>query len=118
MQEHPSGCMDVPLLQQMSTDFEQVSGVVVRQQSQWGEVVAQAFGVPWEAVNKYKVSAIPETVAGAGRHSPRQTSVTSYCCVSYAPAVQLNLPERQCSSSKSAARVELHVHQYKLYTAT
>jgi hypothetical protein len=64
MQQHAIKCMDVPLLQEMSTDLENVPGIVVRQHCQWPEVAAQAFGVPWGKTNKYTVSAIPDTVAG------------------------------------------------------
>jgi hypothetical protein len=51
--------LEAPLLQHMTTDLESLSGLVIRQQAQWGEVLAQAALLPYEAFNKYKVSELP-----------------------------------------------------------
>jgi hypothetical protein len=53
----------------MTTDLESLPAVVIRQQSQWAEVIAQAFAVPYESVNKYKVAALPDEVQQAGAHA-------------------------------------------------
>lgn len=50
----------------MTTDLEALPAVVIRQQSQWAEVIAQAFAVPYESVNKYKMAALPDDVQAAG----------------------------------------------------
>ncbi|KAE8913842.1 hypothetical protein PF005_g8707 [Phytophthora fragariae] len=39
--------------------FGEIDGVVVRQDTQIGEVVAQAVGLPWEAQNKYAIHRLP-----------------------------------------------------------
>ena len=54
-----SDSLEAPLLQHMTTDIESLSGIVIRQQAQWGEVLAQAALLPYEAFNKYKVSELP-----------------------------------------------------------
>ena len=35
--------------------LHKAGGLVIRQESQWNEVIAQSLGVPFEAKNKYKV---------------------------------------------------------------
>lgn len=65
-----SSAMEAPLLQSMTTDLEALPAVVIRQQSQWAEVIAQAFAVPYESVNKYKMAALPDDVQAAGSWMP------------------------------------------------
>jgi len=51
-----------PLLVEMitgSAGFGNLTGIVIRQQKQGLESVAQALGVPYEMANKYKVAALP-----------------------------------------------------------
>lgn len=54
---YPDGAfaMQPPMQQTMTTDLAAIPGIVIRQESQWGEAVLQAIGVPWESANKYKV---------------------------------------------------------------
>ena len=45
--------------------LHKAGGLVIRQESQWSEVIAQSLGVPFEAKNKYKV----RVQSKPGRHS-------------------------------------------------
>uniref|UniRef100_A0A7S4NES8 Phospholipid scramblase n=1 Tax=Odontella aurita TaxID=265563 RepID=A0A7S4NES8_9STRA len=45
---------------ELTTDLTSISGVVIHQSAQPGEAISQAFGIPFEAKNKYVVSAIPD----------------------------------------------------------
>ncbi|DAZ92989.1 TPA: hypothetical protein N0F65_006344 [Lagenidium giganteum] len=47
------------LLAGLFQTLEQSKGLVIRQEAQIGEAVAQAFGIPYEAENRYKVSLLP-----------------------------------------------------------
>lgn len=47
--------LQAPILQEMATDFAEVEGVVVRQVTQYVDVVAIAVGLSYEAKNKYQV---------------------------------------------------------------
>jgi hypothetical protein len=53
----------------MTTNLEALPGVVIRQESQWAEMAAQAFGLPFEARNKYKVAALPFGKRAARDHN-------------------------------------------------
>ena len=44
----------------VAADLEKMRGVVVRQETQFLESFAQGLGLPYEAKNRYKVSALPE----------------------------------------------------------
>jgi len=47
------------MVQGHNINLESLPGVVVYQHSQWLEALAQAVGVPYEAVNKYKIAPLP-----------------------------------------------------------
>jgi hypothetical protein len=60
----------------MTTDLESLPAVVIQQQSQWAEVIAQAFAVPYESVNKYKIASLPDEVQDAGGLTQRHVGGT------------------------------------------
>jgi hypothetical protein len=47
------------LVQALNTNLPELEGVVIRQESQFGELLAQMAGIPFEVANRYKISALP-----------------------------------------------------------
>ena len=47
------------LVQALNTNLPELEGVVIRQESQFGELLAQMVGIPFEVANRYKISALP-----------------------------------------------------------
>ena len=51
--------MRAPILQEFGTDLGEYDGIVVRQVTQYSDVVAISAGISYEAKNKYQVLALP-----------------------------------------------------------
>ncbi|GAQ83979.1 hypothetical protein KFL_001710090 [Klebsormidium nitens] len=61
--------MQAPPIQMMTSRLDALPGVVIRQESQWLEMIAQlALDLPYEAANKYKVAPLPPGRRAARDH--------------------------------------------------
>ena len=72
--------MMAPPMQVMSADLRQSKGVVLKQITQTVDMLAEAFNIPFEAANKYKVAFIPPNAPPLAKERPADGN-TSYCPV-------------------------------------